>query len=74
MIVKFNSNKLLKEKQRNVFLDSNRFKVIAAGRRFGKSYLSTYFIMAKAIQKKGNYFLVVAEYKCLQSTSKYKRK
>lgn len=58
MIVKFNSNKLLKEKQRGIFLDDNRFKVIAAGRRFGKSYLSTYFIMTKAIQKKGNYFFV----------------
>ncbi len=57
MIVKFNSNKLLKEKQRNVFLDNNRFKVIAAGRRFGKSYLSTYFIMSKAIQKKEIIFL-----------------
>lgn len=58
MIIKFDTNKLLKENQRTIFLDNNRFKVVSAGRRFGKSYLSTYYILAKALQKKGNYFFV----------------
>lgn len=58
MIIKFDTSKLLKEKQRSIFLDDSRFKVVAAGRRFGKSYLSTYYILAKALQKKGNYFFV----------------
>lgn len=58
MIIKFDTQKLLKPNQRDIFLDDARFKVIAAGRRFGKSYLSTYYILAKALQKKGNYFFV----------------
>ena len=58
MIIKFNTQKLLKENQRKIFLDNNRFKVVAAGRRYGKSYLSTYYILAKALQKQGNYFFV----------------
>jgi len=58
LIVEFDTKKLLKEKQRTIFLDESRFKVVSAGRRFGKSYLSTYFILAKALQKQGNYFFV----------------
>jgi len=58
MIIKFDTKKLLKEKQRDIFLDDSRFKVVAAGRRFGKSYLSTYIILTKALQKQGNYFFV----------------
>ena len=58
MIIKFDTKKLLKEKQRGIFLDNSRFKVASCGRRFGKSYLSTYYILAKALQKKGNYFFV----------------
>ena len=58
MIIKFDTKKLLKEKQRNIFLDDSRFKVASCGRRFGKSYLSTYYILAKALQKKGNYFFI----------------
>lgn len=58
MIVKFDTKKLLKETQRNIFLDNSRFKVAACGRRYGKSYLSTYYILSKALQKQGNYFFV----------------
>lgn len=58
MIIKFDTKKLLKEKQRIVFHDKSRFKVASCGRRWGKSYLSTYYILAKALQKKGNYFFV----------------
>jgi len=58
MIIKFDTKKLLKEKQREIFLNKSRFKVVAAGRRFGKSYLSTYIIITKALQKQGNYFFV----------------
>ena len=58
MVIKFNTSKLLKETQREVFLDESRFKVVAAGRRYGKSYLSTYIILTKALQKQGNYFFI----------------
>jgi len=58
MIVKFNSQTKLKDAQRIVFKDTSRFKVIGAGRRWGKSYLSTYIILTKALTKKGEYFFV----------------
>lgn len=58
MIIKFDTKKLLKHNQRTIFLDDSRFKVAACGRRYGKSYLSTYIILTKALQKKGNYFFV----------------
>lgn len=58
MIIKFNSIRLLKEKQREIFHDKSRFKVAACGRRFGKSYLATYIILTKALTKQGNYFFV----------------
>jgi len=57
-IIRFDSSKMLKESQRNVFLNTSRFKVVAAGRRWGKSYLATYVILTKALTKKGNYFFV----------------
>ena len=56
--IKFNSKKLLKEKQRSIFHDPSRFKVAGCGRRFGKSYLATYIIVTKALTKKGIYFFV----------------
>lgn len=58
MIVKFDSSKRLKQKQHEIFHDKSRFKVAACGRRFGKSYLATYIILTKALQKQGNYFFV----------------
>ena len=58
VIVKFNSDKLLKDAQREIFKDASRFKVVGAGRRFGKSYLATYIILTKALTKKGEYFFV----------------
>lgn len=58
LTVKFDSSKRLNPNQRKVFLDKSRFKVIGAGRRWGKSYLSTYIILTKALEKQGNYFFV----------------
>ena len=58
MKIIFKSKDILKDNQRDIFLDESRFKVVAAGRRFGKSYLSTYIILTKALQKQGNYFFV----------------
>ena len=58
MIIKFDTQKLLKEHQRSIFHDNSRFKVASCGRRFGKSYLSTYLMLVKALQKQGNYFFV----------------
>lgn len=58
MIIKFDAKKRLKENQQSIFYDDSRFKVAACGRRFGKSYLATYIILTKALQKQGNYFFV----------------
>lgn len=58
MIIKFDAKKRLKENQQSIFYDESRFKVAACGRRFGKSYLATYIILTKALQKQGNYFFV----------------
>ncbi|NOQ31813.1 MAG: hypothetical protein GQ570_11885 [Helicobacteraceae bacterium] len=57
-IIKFNIDKRLKHNQADIFRDESRFKVAACGRRFGKSYLATYIILTKALDKKGNYFFV----------------
>ena len=56
--IKFNSSKLLKEKQHSIFHDKSRFKIAGCGRRFGKSYLATYIILTKALSKEGIYFFV----------------
>lgn len=58
IVQKFPYDKLLKEKQQEIFLNESRFKVAGCGRRFGKSYLATYQILNKALEKKGNYFFV----------------
>lgn len=58
MIIKFNSQKLLRSGQHEIFHDPSRFKVCAMGRRWGKSILATYIILIKAMQVKGNYFFI----------------
>jgi hypothetical protein len=58
MIIKFNSKKLLRDGQHEIFHHPARFKVCAMGRRWGKSILATYIILTKALQTKGNYFFV----------------
>ena len=58
MIIKFDTKKLLRDGQREIFNDPSRFKVCAMGRRWGKSILATYIILVKALQTKGNYFFI----------------
>ncbi|MEA2090955.1 MAG: phage terminase large subunit [Campylobacterota bacterium] len=58
--IKFNPEKRLKETQQQIFYDNSRFKVIAAGRRYGKSYLSTYIILTKALSKPNQNLFFVA--------------
>jgi phage FluMu gp28-like protein len=36
--------------QSEIFNDSSRFKVVAAGRRFGKSYLSAVVLLIEALK------------------------
>jgi hypothetical protein len=36
--------------QLEIFNSTKRFKIVAAGRRFGKSYLSAWILLIKAIQ------------------------
>ena len=36
--------------QLEIFHSDKRFKIVAAGRRFGKSYLSAWLLLIKAIQ------------------------
>ena len=49
--------------QSEIFKSPARFKVIRCGRRFGKSYLSTVIIIAKALEKKGDYWFIAPTYK-----------
>ena len=58
MIIKFDTKKLLRDGQREIFNDPSRFKVCAMGRRWGKSILATYIILVKALVTKGNYFFI----------------
>ena len=58
MIIKFDTKKLLRDGQREIFNDPSRFKVCAMGRRWGKSILATYIILVKALETKGNYFFI----------------
>lgn len=57
-VQKFPVEKLLKENQQNIFTDPSRFKVAGCGRRFGKSYLATYKLLVKSLEKEGIYFFV----------------
>jgi len=58
--IKFNVDKNLKKTQATIFRDMSRFKVIAAGRRYGKSYLSTFIILTKAFDKPDQNLFFVA--------------
>ena len=58
--IKFNPKTKLKDTQQQIFYDNSRFKVIAAGRRYGKSYLSTYIILTKALSKPNQNLFFVA--------------
>ena len=40
----------LHEKQREVFDDPHRFRIVAAGRRFGKSRLAAWLLLIEALQ------------------------
>lgn len=58
MKIVFDSKKLLRDGQHEIFHNQARFKVCAMGRRWGKSILATYIILTKALQEQGNYFFV----------------
>ena len=45
-----NLNVELHPKQLEIFNDQHRFKVVAAGRRFGKSRLAAWLLLIKALQ------------------------
>jgi len=49
--------------QMEVATDKHRFKVICAGRRWGKSVLSRLIILKWAVEKQGVYFIVSPTYK-----------
>jgi len=40
----------LHDKQREVFNDDHRFKIVAAGRRFGKSRLAAWMLLIEALK------------------------
>ena len=52
----------LTKPQSEIFMDDSRFKVIAAGRRFGKTILSIYLVDAAAIPD-SNVWYVTASYR-----------
>jgi hypothetical protein len=51
---------ILTKPQTKIFDDSTRFRVVVAGRRFGKTFLSTAELLAKALQKKDQHVWYVA--------------
>lgn len=56
--VKFNTKEKLNEPHQKIFTSSARFKVIAAGRRFGKTYLSAYKLITSSLQREGIYYYI----------------
>lgn len=64
-IFKFDSSSLFHPTQKEVY-DSflwDGINVVAAGRRWGKSYLAGYILFLAALKKPGNYFWVAPSYK-----------
>jgi len=53
-------NVKLHDKQREVFDDNHRFKIVAAGRRFGKSRLAAWLLLIEALQSTGKDVFYVA--------------
>jgi len=62
MEVVFEIDKSLKKTQASIFRDEARFRVVAAGRRYGKSYLATFILLTEALKKKGNYYFIANTY------------
>ncbi|MFZ9243190.1 MAG: terminase large subunit domain-containing protein [Sediminibacterium sp.] len=56
--VKFNTQKKLNEPHRQIFHSPARFKVVAAGRRFGKTYLSAYKLITASLHQQGLYYYI----------------
>lgn len=55
------------EKQREVFVSPARFKILNWGRRSGKSMGLGMYIMLKAIEKQGNYYIIAPTYRQAKS-------
>lgn len=53
----------LTKPQTKIFKSKSRFKVVIAGRRFGKTFLSIAQLMTWASKKKGNYWYVAPTYR-----------
>ncbi len=53
----------LNDWQYEVAQDTHRFKVICAGRRSGKSVLSRMWILKKALENTGTYWIVSPTYR-----------
>ena len=53
-------NVKLHDKQREVFDDQHRFRVVAAGRRFGKSRLAAWLLLIEALQSESKDVFYVA--------------
>jgi len=53
----------LHHKQADVFFDQHRFKVIRAGRRFGKSVLAVITLIACAMENKGDFWFIAPYYR-----------
>ena len=56
-------NVKLHEKQKEVAIDKHRFRVVCAGRRWGKSVLSQLIVLKWATENKGLYWIVSPTYR-----------
>jgi hypothetical protein len=55
--------------RKSIILDPHRFKVVVAGRRWGKSYLSLMWLLTKEIQPGERRWIVGPTYRSLKSTT-----
>jgi len=55
-------NVKLHDKQREVFNSTARFKIVAAGRRFGKSRLAAWILLIEALQSKSKRCVLCCTY------------
>ena len=55
--------------RKSIILDPHRFKVVVAGRRWGKSYLSLMWLLTKEIQPGERRWICGPTYRSLKSTT-----
>ncbi len=66
--IDFDTEVLLNPPHREVFLDDSRFKVIAAGRRWGKSFMSVYILLKASYETPNGIFWFISPTQSMSRT------